>query len=70
MYTLKKKTSKVKAYSTSVNNSSVGGPYFSGYIVGWVIINPKGTVIANASSKVQAELIVKSLNSDQLRGIK
>ena len=62
MYTYRKKATRVKAYSTCVNDTYVGGPFFSGYTSGWIVMNEKGRKIAEATSEKQAKIIVEALN--------
>lgn len=61
-YTYERTAVKAKLHRSVVNKVYVGGPCFSGYKQAWVIINPKGRKIAEATSEKQAELIVAALN--------
>lgn len=61
-YTYERRAVKAKVHKSVINGIYVGGPYFSGYMQAWVIINPKGRKIAEATSEKQAELIVAALN--------
>lgn len=69
IYTYKRRPERHVVNTTSVNGASVKGPKFSGWEMAWVILNPEGKKIAEATSEKQASFIVLALTqAESIKG--